>query len=142
MIHLAAATLVAALTAAPRVENAWSRPAASMGVTYATIVNPGDRPVRVVGASSPVARTVQLHESMAMGGGSMHGMQMGAMGMKEVSAIVVPAHGSVTLRPGGYHVMLIGLRRALRVGERFPVTFRFANGTATTTQVHVENRAM
>jgi copper(I)-binding protein len=47
------------------------------------------------------------------------------MRMREVDAIPVPARGAVTLRPGGLHLMLIGLTRPLAAGETVPVTLRF-----------------
>jgi len=52
--------------------------------------------------------------------------------------IEVPAGGQVELKPGGYHVMLIGLTRDLAVGEKFPVTLEFASGA--TLQVEAEVR--
>jgi copper(I)-binding protein len=47
------------------------------------------------------------------------------MRMREVAAIPVPARGSVTLQPGGLHLMLIGLTAPLVVGDTIPVTLRF-----------------
>jgi copper(I)-binding protein len=119
----AAATIVAG--------SAWSRPAIETGVVYLTIANHGAGADRVVGASSPVARAVEMHETsetpMTMDGGSMKGMAMGGVSsMKRVPFVVVPPHGSVTFAPGGYHIMLIGLRRELHQNERFPLRLHFA----------------
>jgi copper(I)-binding protein len=124
------------------VAGAWSRPAADTGVVYATVANAGARTIALVGAASPVARSAELHESTTMKGGTMAGMAMPAMAMHPVARIIVPPHGSVALHPGGYHVMLLGLRRPLKAGTRFPVTFRFSDGERVTVLVPVEDRAM
>jgi hypothetical protein len=111
--------------------SAWSRPAIETGVVYLTIANHGAVPDRLLGAASPIARAVEMHEtSESMGstdGGSMKGMAMGAVSsMKRIAFVVVPAHGSVTFAPGGYHIMLIGLRRDLHQNQRFPLSLHFA----------------
>lgn len=135
--------LVAAATIS--IVGAWSRPAVDQGVVYATIRNASAQRAVVVGASSPVARTVELHESTAtMQGGSMNGTTMRGMetmSMRPVSKLPIPPHGAVALKPGGYHLMLIGLRRPLAAGQRFPIVVRFADGTRATATVDVENRA-
>jgi copper(I)-binding protein len=65
-----------------------------------------------------------------------------AMAMHPVSRLPIPAHGSVTLKPGGYHLMLLGLHRPLVAGQHFPIVVRFADGTSARTTVTVENRAL
>lgn len=70
---------------------------------------------RLVGASSPVAGVVEIHE-MAMEGNVMK--------MRPVSGLDLPAGRSVELKPGGYHVMLMDLKRPLRAGERVPIELR------------------
>lgn len=108
------------------VSNAWSRPAVGTGVVYLHIANRGAASDRLDAARTPVARTVEIHQSMA-GMGSMNGMAMsGVMTMQRVPSLTIPAHGSVTLAPGGYHLMAIGLRRDLHPNERFPVRLHFA----------------
>jgi hypothetical protein len=49
----------------------------------------------------------------------------------------VPAGGQVELKPGGYHVMLIGLTRDLNVGDKFPVTLEFASGAKLQVEAEV-----
>lgn len=133
--------MIALLLGAVTVTGAWSRPAIDTGVVYATLHDNGPRAVALVGASTPIARSAELHESTPTAGGSMQGMAMPAMAMHLVARIVVPPHGTAVLRPGGYHVMLLGLRRPLAAGTRFPVTFHFADGTVVQVSVPVENRA-
>lgn len=114
------------------VVNAWSRPATGTGVVYATIVNHGTRPDRLVGGSSPLATRLELHETTstkasghmaAMGNMSMPG---GTITMLPVSYMTVPAGGEAVLAPGGYHIMLIDLRRDLKAGEVVPLRLHFA----------------
>jgi copper(I)-binding protein len=105
------------------VTNAWSRPASSEGVVYATIENRGRKADTVVGVSSPVARTAELHETMT-------GMQ-GMVSMKHLAHLAIPAHGYVTLAPGTYHVML-ELIRPIRGRQSFPITFRFEHAPSVT----------
>ena len=47
------------------------------------------------------------------------------MRMVKVDAIDIPAHGQLTLEPGGYHVMLINLTKPLVAGDRLPLTLQF-----------------
>ena len=144
-------TIAVALLAAPAfaaspfltVTDIWSRPAVETGVVYLKIRNRGKVADRLLGASSPVASHVELHETTnAAGMGGMMNMgspmpAMGAMQMRPVREIVIPAGGTVILRPGGYHVMLIGLQHKLSPGERFPLRLRFARAgwVSVTSQV-------
>ncbi len=62
-------------------------------------------------------------------GSPMPGMAMpeGPMEMRRVRALTIPAGGTIAVAPGGYHVMLIGLRQPLHAGQTFPVRLRFAH---------------
>lgn len=97
--------------------------AADTGMTavFGTLTNGGDEDVTLVGASSPAARTVEMHE-MVMGAD-------GAMVMQEkAGGIVVPAAGEHELAPGGDHIMLLGLTAPVDVGHDVTVTFETAAG--------------
>ena len=94
------------------------------GVVYLTITDTG-APDRLTGASSPVAAKATLHESTD---------DHGVMKMRPVAALPVQPGKPVKLAPGGYHIMLEGLKQPLQPGETFPVTLTFANaGTITAT---------
>lgn len=67
----------------------------------------------LVGARSPVAGTVEVHE-MKMDGDVMR--------MRAVPRLPLPAGTAVALKPGSYHVMLMGLKQALPSGSTVPVT--------------------
>ena len=120
------------------VSHPWSRPAIGTGVVYLTMADPSRRPDALVGASSPVAAHVELHESFAVGGGASMGMPgMRGEAMRRVPRIAITGGGSASASPGGYHIMLIGLRHDLHAGERFPVTLRFAHAMPETVVVTV-----
>lgn len=118
---LAALSIASAAHAAPKVEAAWTRPAAQgqTGAGFMTLKNPDAKADALVAVESPLARTVQIHQSSMSGG-------MAAM--KQVARVQVPAGGGVTFAPGGYHLMLIGLTRAVKVGDTVPATLTFASG--------------
>ncbi|HET8996575.1 MAG TPA: copper chaperone PCu(A)C [Acetobacteraceae bacterium] len=101
-----------------QVRHAWSRPAMAgrTGVIYLTITDHGAAD-RLVGAHSAVARKAELHETI-----DDHGI----MKMRAVPSLAIPANGTVTLKPGGYHIMLVGLKHALHAGDSVPLTLTFA----------------
>lgn len=113
-----------------QVMHVWSRamPAGSMGVVYLTIMDQG-APNTLTGASSPVAASAELHETIN---------DNGVMKMRPVASLPVAPGKPVTLAPGGYHIMLMGLKQALVAGTSFPVTLTFATGGAITTMATVE----
>ncbi len=104
------------------VRAAWARatPAgAPAGAAFLTLENPAAEGDALVAAAAPVADAVELHT---------HAMDGGVMKMRKVERIEIPAHGAVELKPGGLHVMLIGLRAPLAEGATFPLTLSFARG--------------
>jgi periplasmic copper chaperone A len=114
------------------VEGPWARatPAgARTGAVYMTLANKTNASDRLTAASSDVAAKVQIHEMSVVNG---------IMKMRQLTdGLGIPAGGSVTLKPGGYHVMLIGLKKPLIVGETFPLTLTFqkAGNISVTVQV-------
>lgn len=159
------ATTVAAATLT--VSDAWARTSAAMqdaGAAYMKIENAGTTDDALVGAkvATAVAMEAQIHEvvpdtamgagTTAMGGASTTAMggasttaaggaMGGAMKMQPVDKIVVPAKGSVELKPGGYHIMLMKLAKPLVKGETFDVTLTFASGTTQVVKVEVRDEA-
>jgi copper(I)-binding protein len=104
---------------APKVEAAWARPtvAGQAGGGAFLRITGGSTPDRLLSASAGVAREVELH-TMEMEGNVMR--------MRPISGgIEVPAGKTVELKPGGSHVMLLGLTQTLKSGARFPMTLRF-----------------
>jgi copper(I)-binding protein len=112
------------------VENAWARATpgkAENGAAYLTIVSPvADR---LTGLSTPVAKQAELH-NMTMEGGVMK--------MRPLTDVDLPANQPVTLKPGGTHIMLMGLTRPLKPGETFPLNLSFDKSGQREVTVTVE----
>lgn len=113
------------------VRQPWTR-AAGQGATgagFLAVSNGGGAADRLLSASSPAARSVELHTMVRDGE---------VMRMRHVEAIEVPPGQTVTLRPGGLHMMLVGLSRPLREGEYVPVTLRFERAGAVEVSLSVQ----
>jgi copper(I)-binding protein len=103
---------------------------APAGAGYLTITNTGPSDDRLVGGSSPVSARLEIHE-MSMSGGVMK--------MRPVTGgLVIPSGQTVTLRPGGYHIMLIGLKSPLRLDDRFTATLQFQKAGPVRVEFHVQ----
>jgi copper(I)-binding protein len=137
------------------IEGQWARtsPAmASMGAAYMDVTSSeGDQ---LVGVSVPasIAARAEIHEMVpadvpmddsmdeSMDDGEMD-MDMGAMVMQQIMALDLPAGETVSLEPGGYHVMLIDLAEPLAEGDTFNVTLDFAEADDLTVEVVVRTEA-
>jgi copper(I)-binding protein len=87
---------------------------------FMTLTNDSDSPRALVSATSPSARTVELHT---------HANEGGMMRMRRIERIEIPAHGKAELKPGGLHVMLIGLKGDLNPGSGVGLSLTFDDGT-------------
>jgi copper(I)-binding protein len=83
---------------------------------YLTIKNTGSTPDKLLKAQGDVAASVELHTMTETNG---------VMEMRPVDSIEIPANGEVQLKPGGFHVMLIGLKKDLKAGDTVPLTLQF-----------------
>ena len=102
-----------------KVENAWARatpPRAEVGAVYLTLT--ASAADRLVGVSTPVASTAEVHEMS---------VENGVMRMRETPGVMLPAGQPVVLGPGGYHVMLMGLKAPLKQGQTIPLHLTFAS---------------
>jgi len=90
---------------------------------FMSLMNGSDQAVSLVSAVSDAAKSVELHE---------HANVDGMMQMRQIPSIEIPANGSTDLRPGGLHVMLIGLTKPLKEGENVAITLNFSNGESVT----------
>jgi copper(I)-binding protein len=105
-----------------RIDHPYATPTpagAANGAAYLRgIRNTGDQPDRLVGASTPAARTVEIHRSVVDA--------QNVMRMRAIEGIDLPPKAELRLRHGGeHHLMLIGLKQPLKDGDRFPMTLRF-----------------
>jgi len=134
-VAIALTACVAPTVAVPKVraENAWARPATSgpdvTGAAYLTLVNDGSLADRLVGAQSDVASTVEIHETT---------LTNGVAQMQPVFGIDVPANGRVEIQPAGYHLMLIGLTRDLRLGDHFTIVLQFEKSGRLSVEAEVQ----
>lgn len=105
---------------------AWARATpVKTGGAYLTLRNDGDAADRLVDASADIAEMAHLHQTIK---------ENGVEKMRGVEGIDLPPHATVKLAPGGYHVMLMGLSKPLKAGERFPLKLTFEKaGTGTVT---------
>jgi copper(I)-binding protein len=135
----AALTLAAAGTALAgdatagniKITDAWARASAGPaqnGAAFLTVTNGGGEADKLVAAGTDVAATAELHTHLNEGG---------VMKMRQVPAIDLPAGQKVTLQPGGYHVMIMGLKAPLKAGETFPLTLTFEKAGKVTVDVAV-----
>jgi uncharacterized protein YcnI/copper(I)-binding protein len=102
----------------------WTRPASAggMGVGYVKITNDGSEPDTLLGASSDVAERVELHETTIS--------DDGVASMKPVSSVEVAPGKSIELKPGGLHLMLIGLKEAIKEGGSVKAKLNFKKAGA------------
>ena len=91
-------------------------PGQSVTAAFMTIHNDYDHDCRLLGADTPVASRVELHQ---------HSHQGGVMSMRRVPGLSIPAGSQVNLKPGGYHLMLFGLKVPLVDGEVYPLSLLF-----------------
>lgn len=101
----------------------------TIGGGFMKFTNDGAAADKLLAASAPVAGSVELH-TMRMEGDVMR--------MRQVDAIELPPGATVELKPGGLHMMFIGLKQPLKAGDKFPLTLRFEKAGEVTVQVNVE----
>jgi copper(I)-binding protein len=144
-----AAALAVAMTAGPlaaeahgytpgdlKIGQPWSRPTppgAPTAVGYMTITNTGRAPDTLVGASTPIAASLELHQSSMAGG---------IMRMRPAPEGVTIAPGqTVRLEPGGYHLMFMGPKKPFAVGDHIPATLRFRRAGTVKVEFYVQEAA-
>jgi hypothetical protein len=98
------------------------------GAVYMTIRNMADRDDKLIKAESNIADAIELHAVED---------NNGVMEMRPVPQLDIPAGGEVELRPGGFHVMLIGINQALTPGSLIDVTLQFEQAGAIAVQAEV-----
>ena len=89
---------------------------AGNGAMYVTISNHGSEADALLSASTDIATTVELHETIEQGG---------KMVMRPLLKFDVPARGKLEMKPGSYHIMLLGLKQDLKLGDTVKVGLTF-----------------
>ena len=113
-------------------DHPWARATpgqAKNGAAFVVIHNHGKTADRLISASSGSATRIELHN---------HVNKDGVMQMRQVEAVEVPAGGMAELKPGSFHVMLMGLKAPLKEGDSFALTMTFERAGSTTVDVKVE----
>jgi copper(I)-binding protein len=105
------------------------QPMAGTGAVFMRLVNEGRETDRLVGGRTEVAQVVEIHETVIAD--EVMKMQMLADGLE------IPANGEILLKPGSYHVMLIGIQRDLNVGDTFTLELDFEKSGSITVQPEV-----
>ena len=121
-----------AATATITASGAWIRVAPTTDTptaAYLVISNAGSQPDALLGVTSTAATTIQIHET-SMGSGGMTGMH-------PVERIEVPAGGTVRLEPGGFHLMVMGLKNPLAAGGKVDLDLLFEHAGHVVVQADV-----
>ena len=134
LVLVGAATVAWAQAATPghiEIGHPYARPTREgqrVGGGFLTLTNKGPAD-RLLSAATPAADTVEIH-SMVMDGDVMK--------MRQLDALALGPGQTVELKPGGYHLMLMGLKAPLRVGDQFPLTLKFEKGGEKVVTLRVE----
>ena len=138
------------------VTNAWARQspsAATAGAAYFDVSSKETDSLVSISVPTTVAKMAQLHEMVpapvttetTVAGGmsdtTMPAGMPGEMVMQHVDKIDLPAGTTVSLKPGGYHVMLMALAKPLEVGDTIELTLTFGSGKTLTVKVPVRETA-
>jgi copper(I)-binding protein len=131
---LAACAAALAAAAPPAVSGAWVRatpPGAKTGAAYLTIST--DTADTLLAATSPAARTVELHT---------HVTENGLSRMQRLDAVPLPAGESVRFEPGGLHLMFIDIAAPLVAGQHVTLALQLAKaGVVEVTAPIIDARA-
>ncbi len=116
-----------------KISAAWARAtpkAASVGGGYLTITNNGTAPDRLVSGASDVSSRFEIHEM---------GMDNGIMKMRPLSAgLEIKPGQTIEFKPGGYHLMFVGLNKPLEQGQHIKATLQFEKAGNVTVDFTVE----
>ena len=132
-LSLLCALLVLPAMAAPRVLEPYIRalpPGTSTTAIYLTLVNEGERSLKLVAASTPIAARTELHT---------HTMEEGVARMRQVPSILILPFSQIALAPGGLHIMVFDLKVAPKIGESVPLTLTFDDGSVVEIEVPVRD---
>jgi periplasmic copper chaperone A len=130
LLQLLSARDYAQALAVPKVEGAWVRSSVpGQQGTGAFMKITAAQPMQLVGVSTPVAGTAEVHE-MKMDGDVMR--------MRAVSKLDLPAGQAVELKPGGYHVMLMDLKQPLVPGSTVPLTLALRDGKGALSKLELK----
>lgn len=99
---------------------------------FLTLQNPSKTAYSIKSADSPDSKVTELHTTID---------NKGVMEMRKVEKMDIPAQGETVLKPGSLHIMLIGLKQDLKVGEKTKVTLTFNDDSKMTLEVPIQEVA-
>ncbi len=112
-------------------DDAWARPAiGTMSAAYGIFKNSGNAPIEIIAAEAEGITHVELHETAKN--------DQGMMQMRKMERFIIPANGTIELKPGSYHIMFIGVEREIKGGDTLPVTFTLKNGDTLVSTIPVK----
>ncbi|RAZ49783.1 copper chaperone PCu(A)C [Campylobacter hyointestinalis] len=94
-------------------------PNAQNSAAFMSITNNTDQNISLISASNSVSKFTELH---------VHVSENGMKKMIQIPQIDIPAKSSAQLKPGGLHIMMIGLSKAINPGDKVDITLNFSNG--------------
>ncbi|HTT09104.1 MAG TPA: copper chaperone PCu(A)C [Gammaproteobacteria bacterium] len=94
-------------------------PNTSVLAGYVDMENTSNTPRRLVAVKSPLVDEIMIHVTE---------VKNGVASMRHVDGLDLPAKGHIVFKPGGYHLMLMGVHGPLKAGDQVPLEFEFANG--------------
>lgn len=131
---MALALATPALADTVKVDNAWVRATAPGQKVAAGFMDlTADTDMKLVGGSSPASKTLELHIMKIDGG---------VMVMRQVPEIALPKGQVVNLKPGGLHIMFIGLQNQIKDGEMVPVALTVENAAGKQQILQIKAQAM
>jgi len=110
----------------------WTRataPGMTTAAVYGPFLNTGTEPDELIGASSDWADKIEIHQDTN---------ENNIAHMQKLDSITLDPNKPVALRPGGIHLMAIGLKRQLKEGMMFPLTLQFKNAGSAKVEAMVE----
>ena len=115
------------------INHPWSRatpPGTPTGGGFMTIHNAGEHSDRLIGAASPFTQSISIHQTT---------MEDGTMRMMPLhDGLEIPAGGSVELKPGSYHLMLMGMESPLVEGEKRMITLKFEQAGEVEVELQID----
>lgn len=115
-----------------QVKHAWVReapPGAKANAAYMQLLNPSSSPVTITSLTANCCAELMLHRTLYKNDRAI---------MEHVDQITVPEHSSITMEPGGLHIMLMRIKSPLTAGDIIEVQLHFANGDQQAIQLPVK----
>jgi len=97
---------------------------------FMTLENKTNKDISLIEVTSDIAQATELHTS---------DVKDGVRTMYKVEKVDIPANSSTILKPGGFHIMFIGLKKPLKVGEKIEINLGFSNDTTQTIKAEVKD---